>query len=310
MPGLDLSGLNRQQLANALEAARQRNQHELSDRLELELRARRTRATGVTSWSVFHDERDRQEQPDAWWEDLRQEAELPAAPPPSKAPVILGVTAAVLVSAGLGWWLSRPEAPPTPRVETAALAEPEPEPPPAAVALAPSPPVVVAPAHRTVAAPPAPKRVAAPKPVVEVAKAPAPKPVIAAPAPKPVQIAKAEVVPPAPKSKPAPALSAEKLGSDATSAPAVSASCRAKPTPADRTICSHPELAAKHDAMVRAYDNAIAAGANALVVDRAQAEWRTTRNRISDPKRLARLYDEHTRELNAVARAAARQPRS
>lgn len=48
---------------------------------------------------------------DVWWDDLRQEAELPPPPPPaarSKAPVIAGVAAVALAAAGLGWWFSTP----------------------------------------------------------------------------------------------------------------------------------------------------------------------------------------------------------
>ncbi len=50
-------------------------------------------------------------QADPWWDELRAEAELPPPPAPSKTPAILGAVAAIVVSSGLAYWLSRPEAP-------------------------------------------------------------------------------------------------------------------------------------------------------------------------------------------------------
>lgn len=59
---------------------------------------------------------------EAWWDDLRQEAEAPppAPPPRRRGAVIAGAAAAVLASAGLAWWLS---APGEPRRQTPVLAE-------------------------------------------------------------------------------------------------------------------------------------------------------------------------------------------
>lgn len=46
---------------------------------------------------------------DVWWEDLRQEAELPPPPPPrAKAPLVAGFVAAAAVIGGAAWWLSTP----------------------------------------------------------------------------------------------------------------------------------------------------------------------------------------------------------
>lgn len=64
-------------------------------------------------------------QADAWWDDLRQEAELPPPPPRSRGPVILGAVIAVAASAGFGWWLS---APGESRFENPAVLQVQPEP--------------------------------------------------------------------------------------------------------------------------------------------------------------------------------------
>lgn len=50
---------------------------------------------------------------DVWWDDLRQEAELPPAPPPArrKAPLVAGALAAVALSGGLAWWFASPSEP-------------------------------------------------------------------------------------------------------------------------------------------------------------------------------------------------------
>ncbi|MGA0607695.1 hypothetical protein ACO2Q0_17015 [Phenylobacterium sp. VNQ135] len=44
---------------------------------------------------------------DVWWDDLRQEAELPP-PPRSRWPMAAGVLAAAAVAGGVGWWLASP----------------------------------------------------------------------------------------------------------------------------------------------------------------------------------------------------------
>ncbi len=65
---------------------------------------------------------------EVWWDDLRQDAEAPAAPPrTSRTPVLLGALAAVAASAGLAWWLSAPAQEPasvTPTPRPAAVATP------------------------------------------------------------------------------------------------------------------------------------------------------------------------------------------
>jgi hypothetical protein len=77
--------------------------------------------------------------------------------------------------------------------------------------------------------------------------------------------------------------------------------CRGKPT-ADRLVCAYPALAAQHRRMRAAYDHALAAGADPLAIDRAQAEWREARAATGDRARLYALYERRIRELTAAAR--------
>jgi hypothetical protein len=61
-----------------------------------------------------------------WWDDLREDAEALAPPPPprppSRLPAVLGATVALLASSGLALWLSRPE--PGPSEPAPAVAAP------------------------------------------------------------------------------------------------------------------------------------------------------------------------------------------
>jgi uncharacterized protein len=56
--------------------------------------------------------------------------------------------------------------------------------------------------------------------------------------------------------------------------------------------------------MVRAYQRAVAAGANRPTLDRGQAQWRELRDRTSSPARLAQLYRTRIAALNAAAHRA------
>jgi len=287
MPGLDLSSLNAQELRNVLEAARSRNQAELTEEVLSELQTRRSRPPGHFPWRAANYD-EVVEQPEAWWEDLRQEAEAPDEPARSKAPMILGITAAVLLSAGVGWWLSprgqgRVEQPPAmtslpaPRVMEAYVTPEPPAPPPAA-----------APQdfNRSVetAAPPLVTRQAASPP---------------APPQRPIRLAKAEPAVHTPtKAKPAPV----------EPSPAKASTCKGEPTPADQTVCSSRALTARHQQMREAYERAINAGADPLLIDRDQAEWRIRRNGVSNRETLAKLYDRRIRELNTAAARATMAP--
>src|SRR5262245_29056260 len=105
MPGLDLSSLNAQELRNILEAARTRNQPQLTQEVLSELQSRRTRA-GRVPWRVLHNGEEEADEPEAWWADLRQEAVEPEFRPRGRWSTGLAILAAVMVSGGLGWWLS------------------------------------------------------------------------------------------------------------------------------------------------------------------------------------------------------------
>jgi uncharacterized protein len=78
--------------------------------------------------------------------------------------------------------------------------------------------------------------------------------------------------------------------------------CHAPASVADRLVCARPGLNSLDQAMRRAYDRALAAGADRLAVDRAQAEWRARRDRATSEAELSRLYAERIAELDDVAR--------
>ena len=78
--------------------------------------------------------------------------------------------------------------------------------------------------------------------------------------------------------------------------------CRLGSTWADRAVCNNPRLEAQHRRMRQAYERALAAGADPLVIDRAQAEWREARNNASRGD-LGALYARRIRDLDAAARA-------
>jgi hypothetical protein len=157
---------------------------------------------------------------------------------------------------------------------------------------------------------------------VETAAAPvsAPEPVSAAPQPTPVVKAAPvapKVAPVVPKPPPArvqlakvePTVRTPKETKPAAPVPAKASTCKAEPTPADQTVCASRALTAQHRQMRDAYERAIAAGADPLLVDRDQAEFRIRRDGVSNRDTLAKLYDRRIRELNAAAaRASAARP--
>jgi hypothetical protein len=313
---------------------------------------------------------------DVWWEDLRQEAELPPPPPRGRTPVVLGVIAALAVSGGLAWWLStpsrtyfdNPEVRPAPaqplRLASAsadteqvrrayeefsqvyansgaeglarfsescaqslqadprildfclafdmfagAVAETEPPGQAQARRLALVQTAIpqadadariaevqrlmrVASGVQTATASPQ----ALPDDAPEASAASAPPPTearlaVAPPKAEPrrVRLAKAE----APRK-----------------ARSTGGACRLLATPADRLLCANPTLKVQERRMKEAYERALAAGADPLVIDRGQAEWRASRNAADDRGELADLYARRTRELREAAETAARTPPS
>jgi hypothetical protein len=84
--------------------------------------------------------------------------------------------------------------------------------------------------------------------------------------------------------------------------------CAAQPTPADREICADPELRRLQRQLRQAYAEALDAHQDRALLRQRQLAWRSGRDTVSDPDRLARLYEQRIRKLNA-ATAEARQQR-
>lgn len=78
-------------------------------------------------------------------------------------------------------------------------------------------------------------------------------------------------------------------------------------TPADRAICADPDLQRLQRDLRRAYAEAIEAHADRTILRQRQLAWRDARNPVTDPARLAALYQERIRKLNAAAEDARRQ---
>ena len=86
----------------------------------------------------------------------------------------------------------------------------------------------------------------------------------------------------------------------------VSAKCAAQKTPADRAICEDPELQRLQKELRAAYANALEMHEDRGLLRQHQLEWRDARNEVSDPTRLARLYQQRIRKLDAAAEEAAK----
>jgi uncharacterized protein len=79
-------------------------------------------------------------------------------------------------------------------------------------------------------------------------------------------------------------------------------SCRTRPTPADRLVCGYPTLSRQHDRMLAAYTRALVmSGSDPQVLDADQAKWRASRDGVSDRRKLAELYQQRIRDLDAIA---------
>jgi len=210
----------------------------------------------------------------------KQAPEPPRAPPRGlRRGLTAGFAVGIAAGLGLGWWVWGPGrlAPPL----TTAIAAPV-----QTAAAAPSP-ARSAPAPAPAAAEPEPTPEPAPEPAVE----PPPVAVEAAPAPAPEGAA-----PPAAHQPAEPVTAAE------------TNPCAAQPTPADRTICGDPHLRDLQRELRQAYNAALEAHEDRALLRQRQLAWAGARDAVSDPERLARLYEERIRKLNA-ATAAARQQR-
>lgn len=80
--------------------------------------------------------------------------------------------------------------------------------------------------------------------------------------------------------------------------------CAAAPTAADRTICGDPRLERLQRALRQAYARALSAAPDPGALRQRQLAWRDARSTVTDPDRLARLYQERTRALDGLVDAA------
>jgi len=188
----------------------------------------------------------------------------------------VGFAAGIAVGIALGF-LARGtigEAPsPAPAAVPVQTAAPAPQP-------APTPPPA-APAAAEPRAAPEPAPEAAPEPLAEAPPAvepPAAEPVAQAPAGEALEL---PVAPP--------------RQADA---------CAAEPTPADRTICGDPELRRLQRDLRQAYAEALAAHEERALLRERQLAWANARDAVTDPDRLARLYEQRIRRLDAATEAA------
>jgi len=204
-----------------------------------------------------------------------------------RGPPGAGFAAGIAVGAALGWWAtgalqgtpSAPVAPAAAPIQTAAV---EPVPAPATLPI-------------TVASEPATPLETLPEPV----DGPLPPDLPEGPQPSPDAPEAAPEVAAEPAPQPPALVRAASGGTGA---------CAAEPTPADREICSDPELRRLQRELRQAYAEALEAHEDRDLLRQRQLAWRDARNTISEPDRLARLYEQRIRKLNA-ATAAARQER-
>jgi len=84
-------------------------------------------------------------------------------------------------------------------------------------------------------------------------------------------------------------------------APGVPKRCAGAAAPADRVICANPNLRRLQAELWRAYGKAQRAHVDRGALRQRQLAWRQARNTVDDPHRLARLYEERIRWLNATA---------
>ena len=219
-------------------------------------------------------------------------AEEPMRPaPPAKgrrsSRLGLGLAIGVATGMGLGWWLSDvTRDAPRPSVTQVAAITP---------ALPPAPPPLEAPVPQNV-----PELNAIPTPA---ARPPAPA---AAEAPSPPAVAEPPKPPPeAAEAAPAETTRAE-TATTTEEASAGAAAC-SKATPADRAICDDPHLQRLQTELRQAYAEALSVHQDRATLRERQLAWRDTRNDVSDPEKLARLYEARIRTLKAATADARRQ---
>jgi len=331
MPEVNLSTLRDRELRQLLDSARQRGQASLSYMILQEMEARRTnggREAGSRRSSarrpaeprvVAVDLGDPLERRDEFseddWDDpavaqpllqgepaataaeeppLRMERSQapgrPPPPPPKARSRSRSGWGALLFACGLalglaGGWKAAEYAY-APRLAKVAAADQQP-----------APPVQAAPAAAAPAAAPEAAVPEAPLPPVDTtaeAAPPAAQPAPETPAPAPT--------PPPPAAEP------EQVAPAAVAEAAPKAShCAAELKPADRTICGDPKLQRLQRELRQAYAEALEAHEDRDLLRQRQLAWADARDTVTDPDRLARLYEERIRKLNAATAEALRQ---
>jgi uncharacterized protein YecT (DUF1311 family) len=212
----------------------------------------------------------------------------PGEPRRFRRPPGLGFAAGIVVGAAVGWWAagtlpspSPPAGPVAAQIRTAAL-EPQP--------VAPAPlPVTVAAAE--------PQPVPAPTPETPPEPTGGPLPPDLQEGPLLSPDAADEPVEQPPAAPPA----VVRAASGGTSA------CAAEPTPADREICGDPDLRRLQRELRQAYAEALEAHEDRDLLRQRQLAWADARNTVTEPDRLARLYEQRIRKLNAATAEARRE---
>lgn len=286
---VDLTALSGAELRRLLDTTRQRGQADLSYRILQEMEARRAprprdpepRLIDLGPDPTASEDDPGTAQADAIPDDeplhvAWHEPVHPGAPPKRLRPigfaigVSLGVIAGVALGLGVAEATFQPDAPPPAPAMTALLS---PGPAPASPALV----VTENTAPQPTAPTPAPDAARAAQPASDTAADPAATP----------------PTPPEPEPEPAPE----------PPKPA----CASGP-PADRVICRDPDLRFLQQRLRRAYARALAAHEDRGLLRERQLAWSDARDNITDPARLARLYEDRTRKLNAAAAAARSSP--
>jgi len=315
MPDVDLSTLAAPELRRLLDAARGRGQATLSYQILQEMEARRdrgarTRLPGrkragprVIDLNLSDDPLDRWDEPadaaDARALDAGRDTEpepdpaaslyLDRAPPPPVAPprrsrwiglgLIVGVAVGVPLGLGMGRIIPEPVSPLMVPTESAVAVAAPVAPPPVAVPPAPPPPSAPIPADPPAAAEATPANALPPSPapadIAAAASAPA----------APIEEAKEDAPPPPPAAKP----------------------CAGAATPADRAICGDPNLQRLQRELRDAYAQALQAHEDRTLLRQRQLAWRAERDSVSDPDKLAQLYEQRIRKLNAATADAKHQ---
>jgi len=327
MPEVNLSTLRDRELRQLLDSARQRGQASLSYMILQEMDARRThggrekparrpaepRVVAVdlgdplerTDDVAAPDEWDPppQAQADPQGEPVRPPAEepplrldrsqtggRPPPPPPKERPRSRSGWGALLFACGLalglaGGWKAAEYAY-GPRLAKAVAAEP-----------AAAPPQAAAPAT-------------VPEPAAAVPEPPPPPPAAVEPAP---QVAEAAPETPAPGAAPAPpSAQAEDqpqppAADEGRSTQPEAIRCSAEPTPADQAICRSPRLQRLQRELRRAYAAALEAHEDRALLRQRQLAWADARDAVGDPERLARIYEDRIRRLDAATAEALRE---